>query len=629
MLLARELPGITVPDMFLPQDIHLARQMIEKAAYLGFARAQLKMGMAYELCQLGCDFDPALSLHYNALASRRGEAEADMAISKWFLCGHEGVFEKNEMLAFKYAERAAAQELATAEFALGYFYEIGMYVNVDLQAAQDWYAKAASRGNKDASGRLDGIARSKTLSRKDHENVAVSRIRARHGSQRYSVNPLTERLKAQQHLPSIPAEEPLDMPVPEIPQFQQHPQQGGRPPRKSSAQPANFINPNLLQGQGDYLQPRPGTTAPYPEHMGMDNPPRRPSSAAGYGGTNSRPLSIPPVAPRPSSLSANIPPAGTRPNPQNFNNGADPYNQQGQGYYDDGYDDHYNRPVQPLQPQRSPEQRPQQGPNGRITPAQIGFVAPENLPKPSRPGGPPRVGPNGPVRPSSTRPPQGQQLPPRSSSARPQQQQGPGPARPGSTRPPGQQGPGPARPGSTRPPQQNMAPPQPSPNKVASGKTSPAPPAAQAAAPAGQQPGKGSGPKTFEEMGVPQGKQEGECVSLVLHLVEGRKLTCVGHHVNAAVLPAIRVEARHKRRAISGGLNSKAQIFITCRSAFSYYEHSLDFLNLLTYLPTSYSYLPPTPAPLFPYSYTFALTTFLFCILCGVLFTLILFFLWR
>lgn len=30
------------------------------------------MGTAYELCQLGCDFNPALSLHYNALAARQG-----------------------------------------------------------------------------------------------------------------------------------------------------------------------------------------------------------------------------------------------------------------------------------------------------------------------------------------------------------------------------------------------------------------------------------------------------------------------------------------------------------------------------------------------------------------------------
>ena len=42
-----------------------------------------------------------------------------MAISKWLLVGHEGVFEKNEELAFTYAQRAADSGLATAEFALG------------------------------------------------------------------------------------------------------------------------------------------------------------------------------------------------------------------------------------------------------------------------------------------------------------------------------------------------------------------------------------------------------------------------------------------------------------------------------------------------------------------------------
>src|SRR5437667_919815 len=64
LMLARELPGITIPEAFLTPDQNLARTMIEKAAFLGFAKAQVKMGQAYELCQLACPFDPALSLHY-------------------------------------------------------------------------------------------------------------------------------------------------------------------------------------------------------------------------------------------------------------------------------------------------------------------------------------------------------------------------------------------------------------------------------------------------------------------------------------------------------------------------------------------------------------------------------------
>ncbi|KAJ5469465.1 hypothetical protein N7539_009083 [Penicillium diatomitis] len=178
MLLAGELPQVSVPESFLTRDPNVARVNIEKAAYHGFAKAQVKMGAAYELCQLQCDFNPALSLHYNALAARQGEPEAEMAISKWFLCGHDGVFEKNDELAFGYAQRAAQSGLPTAEFALGYFYEVGIFVPVDLREARSWYAKAAASGNKDASGRIDSISRSKTLSRKDHERLAVSRIKS-------------------------------------------------------------------------------------------------------------------------------------------------------------------------------------------------------------------------------------------------------------------------------------------------------------------------------------------------------------------------------------------------------------------------------------------------------------------
>lgn len=184
MLLARELPQVAIPDELLAFDIDAARMNIEKAAYHGFAKAQVKMGAAYELCQLGCEFDPQMSLHYNILAARQGEPEAEMAISKWFLCGHEGLFEKNDEIAFKYAKRAASSGLPTAEFALGYFYEIGIYVPVDIKEARTWYAKAAASGNKDATGRIDSISRSKTLSKKDHETVAIAKIKSRYGTQR-------------------------------------------------------------------------------------------------------------------------------------------------------------------------------------------------------------------------------------------------------------------------------------------------------------------------------------------------------------------------------------------------------------------------------------------------------------
>ncbi|KAI5361681.1 putative tetratricopeptide-like helical domain superfamily [Septoria linicola] len=184
MLLAKQLPQIDVPEGFLHFDEAQAKINIEKAAYMKFAKAQAKMGSAYELGSLGCDFNPALSVHYNALASKQGEADADMALSKWFLVGSEGLFPKNEELAYTYAERAAQTGLPTAEFALGYFNEIGMYVPVNLEKALEWYEKAAKHGNHDAQGRIEGLKKKEVLNRQDHEKVAINRIRSTHGSMR-------------------------------------------------------------------------------------------------------------------------------------------------------------------------------------------------------------------------------------------------------------------------------------------------------------------------------------------------------------------------------------------------------------------------------------------------------------
>jgi TPR repeat protein len=254
LMLARELPNITLPDAVLPVDLDQARYFVEKAAFLGFAKAQLKMGSAYELCLLGCDFNPALSLHYNALAAHQGEADADMAISKWFLCGFDGIFDKNEELAFTYAKRAAAADLPTAEFALGYFYEIGMYVPSDLQQAQAWYRKAAGHGNRDAVGRLESISQQKMLSKKDHEQIAITRIRSQYGSRR---GQRPERLREKPAPMSPMAEERVDMPDP-----------NSRHSRSGSG------NAFMLVTEDNSSPVRPKSTAPYPEE-----PPRSRSTA--------------------------------------------------------------------------------------------------------------------------------------------------------------------------------------------------------------------------------------------------------------------------------------------------------------------------------------------------------------
>lgn len=413
MLLACELPQVAVPEQFLSYDPDGARVNIEKAAYHGFAKAQVKLGAAYELCQLGCDFNPALSLHYNALAARQGEPDAEMAISKWFLCGHEGLFEKNDEMAFNYARRAALDGVATAEFALGYFYEIGIYVSVDIKEARMWYAKAAANGNKDASGRIDSISRSKTLSRKDHEKVAISRIKSQYashgrgrGSQRYAA--VSENAAA-------PAQATLEMPDPSKMSIS-----GGPPPRAAS-------------------------TAPYP-----DGP------APGYGGPG----------PDPSMRSSSA--FGVNPRLQAQAASPGPRMASGGGYPP-------SRGPAPPQQQGGYPGSPQPG-NPKLD---VGFSAPpdptgaDRRRRLKRPDGPPgRGGPGAAPDPRAGRMPSAQPTPPPSS----------------------------------RPPRADSKPQTPS-----SAGGSPSQPGQQKAPNAAGLPGKG--PKTFEEMGVPQSKDGGDCVS--------------------------------------------------------------------------------------------------------------------
>jgi TPR repeat protein len=459
MLKARELAQVSIPERFLPLDIAGARINIEKSAYLGFAKAQVKMGAAYELCELGCEFSPALSLHYNALAARQGETDAEMAISKWFLCGYEGIFEKNEEMAFKYAQRAAVSGLGTAMFALGYFYEVGIYVPTNLKEAREWYSKAAANGNKDASGRIESISRSKTISRKEHEMIAVSKIRKQYGSHGTGPNNAPQVLS----LPPMPP--PIDMPDPSRlslhPQSYSKPSTSNRPP-SAAPYPVNGRDskrPILASQVSTFSNPEPRPTSAF----GI-NPNLRPHSAATVGG-NYRPYGDP-TGPRPYS-SADV---------------------TGQGYAN------YNRlPTEP-----GPQSRPQPGP--RVpTPSSMGGPPPQA----SAPPPPPPVKADiGFVAPPDSR--QRLQRPMQPNSGAPQMH----PPRT-SSNPPAGTAPNQQRPVQSQRPSAAASKPLPS---AASAKpsvpsTKPTPPSSSARPP-------GKGPQTFEEMGVPQSKKEGDCVSV-------------------------------------------------------------------------------------------------------------------
>ena len=64
-------------------------------------------------------------------------------MSGWYLTGNEGVLKQSDSEAYLWARRAANKGLSKAEYAVGYYAEIGIGVKPDIELAKRWYMRAA------------------------------------------------------------------------------------------------------------------------------------------------------------------------------------------------------------------------------------------------------------------------------------------------------------------------------------------------------------------------------------------------------------------------------------------------------------------------------------------------------
>ncbi|CAJ0913357.1 16618_t:CDS:10 [Entrophospora sp. SA101] len=101
------------------------------------------------------------------LASEVGEEKADLGLSRWYLCGAKGCFDPDEALAYEHTEKAALKGIAEAEFMMGYFYDAGIHVPANVQIANEWFTKAAEKGNEDAKKKRLG----KGITNKEFEEI--------------------------------------------------------------------------------------------------------------------------------------------------------------------------------------------------------------------------------------------------------------------------------------------------------------------------------------------------------------------------------------------------------------------------------------------------------------------------
>ncbi|KZS99329.1 HCP-like protein [Sistotremastrum niveocremeum HHB9708] len=140
-------------------DEAYAKELFTQAAQLGYTQSQFKLGQCYEYGSLTCPIDPRRSIAWYTKAAEKGDPEAELALSGWYLTGSEGVLKQSDSEAYLWARRAAQKGLSKAEYAVGYYAEVGIGVKQDIEYAKRWYMRAAAQGNKRAMNRLTELKR--------------------------------------------------------------------------------------------------------------------------------------------------------------------------------------------------------------------------------------------------------------------------------------------------------------------------------------------------------------------------------------------------------------------------------------------------------------------------------------
>ncbi|KAL8286511.1 hypothetical protein RQP46_004528 [Phenoliferia psychrophenolica] len=141
-------------DNVIFKDEEYAAELLARASELQYAPSAYKLGECYEYGKMGCPQDSALSIHYYNIAAQQNHREACFALTAWYLVGSPGVLPQSDTEAYLWARKAADMGLAKAEYAVGYFTEVGIGTHKDDREALEWFRKAADQGDKRALDRL-------------------------------------------------------------------------------------------------------------------------------------------------------------------------------------------------------------------------------------------------------------------------------------------------------------------------------------------------------------------------------------------------------------------------------------------------------------------------------------------
>jgi TPR repeat protein len=131
------------PNDAIIRDEGYALSLFQQAADLGYKFSQYRLGCAFEHGALGCPIDSRQSIYWYSQAAQQEEHQSELSLSGWYLTGSPGVLNQSDTEAYLWARKAAVAGLAKAEYAMGYFTEVGIGVTANLEDAKRWYWRAA------------------------------------------------------------------------------------------------------------------------------------------------------------------------------------------------------------------------------------------------------------------------------------------------------------------------------------------------------------------------------------------------------------------------------------------------------------------------------------------------------
>jgi len=136
------------PDSNVVRDEGYSLSLFRQAAELGYKFSQFRMGAAYEYGLFGLPISPKESIQWYSRAAVQEEHQSELALSGWYLTGAKDergqvILAQSDTEAYLWARKAAVAGLAKAEYAMGYFTEMGIGSVRDAEGAKRWYWRAA------------------------------------------------------------------------------------------------------------------------------------------------------------------------------------------------------------------------------------------------------------------------------------------------------------------------------------------------------------------------------------------------------------------------------------------------------------------------------------------------------